>query len=178
MSLVLSILFDLTHLHLTSNPVTVLSLCMYLAIELNVCFQKQALLPANIHYKHLSLSLLFCLRVIWSFEMSYFLLQDSLKFTSQPRLAWNSKQFSWLSLSVAGVTGVSHHAQLKTSVLVPQRLRSGAWREGAVVKGILLWQRTSSYCFISSARGLMPLTSWTPALMCTYPDTDTNRHTI
>lgn len=81
-SLVLSILFDLTHLHLTTNPVTVISLCMYLAIELNVCFQKQALLPANIHYKHLSLSLLFCLGVIWSFEMSYFLLQDSLKFTS------------------------------------------------------------------------------------------------
>lgn len=91
MSLVLSILFDLTHLQLTTNPVTLISLCMYLAIQLNVCFQKQALLPANVHYKHLSLSVLFCLGVIWSFEMSltfYFrIAQDDLKLTSEPRLA-------------------------------------------------------------------------------------------
>lgn len=77
MSLVLSILFDLTRLHLTTNPVTVISLCMHLAIELNVCFQN--IITRNIHYKHLTLLLLLC--VIWSFKMSYFLLQDSLKFT-------------------------------------------------------------------------------------------------
>lgn len=50
MSLVLSILFDLTHLHLTTNPVTVISLCMYLAIELNV--SKTNVITRNIPYKH------------------------------------------------------------------------------------------------------------------------------
>lgn len=56
MSLVLSILFDLTHLHLTTNPVTVISLCMYLAIELNV--SKTNVITRNIPYKHLTLLLL------------------------------------------------------------------------------------------------------------------------